>query len=63
MGKVLSRLDGEEEEHTKGWVRFMIHVDLIYKKSPGSRIRKGPVSMLVPASDLACKCPKIKTGK
>ncbi|CAH0546943.1 unnamed protein product [Brassicogethes aeneus] len=63
MARVMSRIDGEEDEHTKGWVRFMINVDVIYKKASISRLRKGPMHMMVPVSDLACKCPKIKAGK
>lgn len=63
MAKVLSRIDNNEAEYTKGWVRFMINVEFIYKKSKESRIRKGTMPMLVPAADLACKCPKIKSNK
>lgn len=63
MARVLSRIENNDEEHTKGWVRFMVNVDFIYKKSKDSRIRKGTMPMLIPASDLACKCPKIKSNR
>jgi netrin 1 len=63
MARVLSRMDNNEDEHTKGWARFITNVEFIYKKSRDSRIRKGTMPMLVPISDLACKCPKIKPGK
>lgn len=63
MARVLSRIENNEDEQTKGWVRFMVNVEFIYKKARDSRIRKGTMPMLVPAPDLACKCPKIKAGK
>ncbi|KAL3283790.1 hypothetical protein HHI36_017960 [Cryptolaemus montrouzieri] len=63
MAKVLSHIDNSEDEHTKGWVRFMIYVEYIYKKNRDSRIRKGTMFMVVPETDLNCKCPKIKAGK
>lgn len=63
MGQILSRIEDNDEEHTKGWVRFMISVEAIYKKSKDSRIKKGTMSLLVPLADLACKCPKIKANK
>lgn len=63
MARVLSHIDNSEDEHTKGWVRFMIYVEYIYKKNRDSRIRKGTMIMVVPETDLNCKCPKIKDGK
>ncbi|XP_066257904.1 netrin-3 [Euwallacea similis] len=62
MAKVLSQIDNNDE-HTKGWARFMINVENIYKKSRDSRIRKGTMPMLVPMADLNCKCPKIKSNR
>lgn len=62
MAKVLSQIDNTDE-HTKGWARFMINVEYIYKKSKDSRIRKGVMPMLVPMADLNCKCPKIKSAR
>lgn len=62
MAKVLSEIENNDE-HTKGWTRFMINVESIYKKSRDSRIRKGTMPMLVPSTDLNCKCPKIKTNR
>lgn len=63
MAKVLSHIDNSEDAQTKGWVRFMIYVEYIYKKNRDSRIRKGTMFMIVPETDLNCKCPKIKAGK
>lgn len=63
MAKVLSRIENNDDENTKGWIRFMVNVDFIYKKAKDSRIKRGTMPMLVPSSDLACKCPKIKAGK
>lgn len=63
MARVLSRIDNNEEENTKGWVRFMVNVEFIYKKSKDSRIRKGTMPMLIPENDLNCKCPKIKPNR
>ncbi|CAH1978513.1 unnamed protein product [Acanthoscelides obtectus] len=59
MARVLSRVD-VDKEHMKGWVKFMVRVESIYKKAKDSRISKGIMPMLVPISDLTCKCPKIK---
>lgn len=63
MARVLSHIDNSEDESTKGWVRFMIYVEYIYKKNRDSRIRKGTMIMVVPEADLNCKCPKIKDSK
>ncbi|XP_060519640.1 netrin-1-like [Cylas formicarius] len=63
MAKVLSEIENTDDEHTKGWARFMINVEYVYKKSRDSRIRKGTMPMLVPIADLNCKCPKIKANK
>ncbi|KAL1488135.1 hypothetical protein ABEB36_015093 [Hypothenemus hampei] len=63
MAKVLSQIENSDDEHTKGWARFMINVEFIYKKSKESRIRKGTMPMLVPIADLDCKCPKIKAAR
>ncbi|KAK4877131.1 hypothetical protein RN001_009637 [Aquatica leii] len=63
MGRVLSRVEDPVDEHTKGWIRFMISVESVYKKGRDSRIRKGPTSLLVPSTDLLCKCPKLKANK
>lgn len=63
MGRVLSRVEDPVDEHSKGWVRFMISIEGVFKKARDSRIRRGPTSLLVPASDLACKCPKLKANK
>lgn len=63
MARILSRVEDGEEEHTKGWVRFMVSVDAIYKKGRDSRIKRGTMTLVVPVGDLACKCPKIKNNK
>ncbi|XP_031347440.1 netrin-B-like [Photinus pyralis] len=63
MGRILSRVEDPVDEHTKGWIRFMVSVESVYKKARDSRIRKGPTSLLVPATDLLCKCPKLKANK
>lgn len=63
MARVLSRIDSNDEDNAKGWIRFMINVEFIYKKSKDSRIKKGTMPMLIPENDLACKCPKIKTTR
>ncbi|XP_008199140.1 netrin-1 [Tribolium castaneum] len=63
MARVLSRMEGNEDQHTKGWTRFMVNIEFIYKKSRDSQIRKGTMPMVVPTADLACKCPKLKPSK
>ncbi|XP_050315634.1 netrin-B [Anthonomus grandis grandis] len=63
MAKVISQIENGDDEHTKGWARFVINVEAIYKKSSNSRIWKGTMSMLVPVADLNCKCPKIKANR
>ncbi|XP_074026826.1 netrin-A [Leptinotarsa decemlineata] len=63
MARVLSRIENSDEENTKGWIRFMVNVEFIYKKAGDSLIRKGVMPMLIPAADLACKCPKIKSNR
>ncbi|GJQ76983.1 hypothetical protein Trydic_g15178 [Trypoxylus dichotomus] len=63
MARVIKRLDEPEDEYTKGWVKYMIKVETIYKKARDSRIRKGTMTLVIPAVDLACKCPKIKANK
>ncbi|KAF5288279.1 hypothetical protein FQA39_LY04047 [Lamprigera yunnana] len=63
MGRILSRVEDPVDEHTKGWIRFMVSVESVYKKGRDSRIRKGPTSLLVPSTDLLCKCPKLKANK
>lgn len=63
MARVLSEIENSEDEYTKGWARFMINVETIYKKARDSRIRKGTMQMLVPMADLNCKCPKIKSNR
>lgn len=45
------------------WIRFMITIQGIYKSNSDSRLRRGPARLLVLATDLACKCPKIKTNR
>lgn len=40
MAQVLSQIENNENEHTKGWVRFMINIDTIYKRAKYSRIKK-----------------------
>lgn len=64
MARILSRIDeNEEDEHTKGWAKFMISVEAVYKKSKDSRIRRNTMTLVVPVADLACKCPKLKANK
>ncbi|XP_044270129.1 netrin-B-like isoform X2 [Tribolium madens] len=63
MARVLSRMENNEDQHTKGWTRFMVNIEFIYKKSRDSQIRKGTMPMVVPTADLACKCPKLKPNK
>ncbi|XP_044736247.1 netrin-B isoform X2 [Chrysoperla carnea] len=45
------------------WIRFMITIQGIYKSNSDSRLRRGPARLLVLATDLTCKCPKIKTNR
>lgn len=52
-----------DDGHTKGWVKFVISIEAVYKRGKDSRIKKGTMTMVVPEADLACKCPKIKTNK
>ncbi|KRT82961.1 hypothetical protein AMK59_3392 [Oryctes borbonicus] len=63
MARVIKRLDEPEDEYTKGWAKYMMKVETIYKKARDSRIRKGTMTLVIPAVDLACKCPKIKANK
>lgn len=64
MARILSRIDeNEDDEHTKGWAKFMISVEAVYKKSRESRIRKNTMTLIVPLADLTCKCPKLKANK
>lgn len=63
MATILSRMEDNDDEDTKGWASFMVEVRFIYKKARGSAIHKGRMPIMVPLSDLACKCPKIKMGK
>lgn len=62
MAKVLSKIE-IEDEHLKGWAKFLISVETIYKKAKDSRIKRSTMTMVVPEADLACKCPKIKINK
>lgn len=61
--------DREEDEEdgpgdSEDWVPFRVTVDTVFKK-PGvqSRLKKGPTSLWVRSTDLACKCPKLKVNK
>jgi len=44
------------------WVRFTVHVINIFKKTK-DRIYRGEETIWVPSSDLACRCPKVRTQK
>ncbi|XP_071246500.1 netrin-1 isoform X2 [Salvelinus alpinus] len=44
------------------WWKFTVNIISIYKQGE-SRIRRGDQFLWVRAKDVACKCPKIKTGK
>lgn len=63
MAKILSKVDDNMDEHTKGWEKFVISVESVYKKARDSRIRRGTMSLIVPSADLECKCPKLKISK
>ncbi|XP_022915736.2 netrin-1 isoform X1 [Onthophagus taurus] len=63
MARVLSRIEEADDEYTKGWVKFIMKVESIFKKGRDSKIRKGTMTLVVPAAELACKCPRIKTNK
>lgn len=63
MAKILSKVDETVNEHTKGWEKFLISVESVYKKARDSRIRRGTMSLIVPSADLECKCPKLKISK
>ncbi|KAI4883182.1 hypothetical protein NFI96_026629 [Prochilodus magdalenae] len=44
------------------WWKFTVNIISVYKQGE-SRIRRGDQLLWVRAKDVACKCPKIKTGK
>ncbi|XP_029595105.1 netrin-1 isoform X2 [Salmo trutta] len=44
------------------WWKFTVNIISVYKQGE-SRIRRGDQFLWVRAKDVACKCPKIKTGK
>lgn len=56
-------MEDGEDEYTKGWAKFMVTVEAIYKKGRDSKIKRGAMTLMVPIADLACKCPKIKSNK
>lgn len=60
MGKVVGR---EGSAAGEPWVRLALSVRAVYKRAPRSRLRRGDTTLHVRASDLACKCPKIKINK
>ncbi|XP_050533128.1 netrin-1 [Daktulosphaira vitifoliae] len=47
----------------KNWAKFTINIQSLYKRGADSRIHRGPTTLWIHESDLACKCPKIKTGR
>ncbi|KAL1129201.1 hypothetical protein AAG570_013731, partial [Ranatra chinensis] len=52
-----------EKDSVEEWARFNIVVQSVYKRARESNLRRGGLSLWVHASDLACKCPKIKSNK
>jgi netrin 1 len=60
---VLVKVTGREM--VDEWVRFTVLVDALYKKprTNPNFLRKGSTYMWMLASDLACKCPKVKINK
>ncbi|XP_076871504.1 netrin-1a isoform X2 [Brachyhypopomus gauderio] len=44
------------------WWKFTVNIISVYKQGT-SRVRRGDQLLWVRAKDVACKCPKIKTGK
>ncbi|XP_065225047.1 netrin-3-like [Planococcus citri] len=52
-----------EKEAIKDWIKFTINIQSIYKRTRDSKLRRGSTFVWIHESDLACKCPKIKTGK
>lgn len=60
MGKVVGR---EASAAGEAWVRLALSVQAVYKRAPRSRLRRGATALHVRATDLACKCPKIKINK
>lgn len=60
MGRVVRDTGGEV---AGGWTRWVVSVQVVYKRGARSRLRRGTVPLYVRARDLACKCPKIKSNK
>ncbi|XP_062853410.1 netrin-1a isoform X2 [Trichomycterus rosablanca] len=44
------------------WWKFTVNIVSVYKQTE-NRIRRGDQLLWIRAKDIACKCPKIKTGK
>uniref|UniRef100_A0A4P6D7B2 Putative netrin axonal chemotropic factor n=2 Tax=Rhodnius prolixus TaxID=13249 RepID=A0A4P6D7B2_RHOPR len=52
-----------ERESVDDWARFNTVVQSVYKRGRDSALRRGGLSLWVHSTDLACKCPKIKSNK
>ncbi|XP_034941919.1 netrin-1-like [Chelonus insularis] len=67
LGRVTGRYKGNEVANgnsaSNSFARFTLNVDVIYKRSPDSKIKRGTITLFVHTTDLACKCPKIKPNK
>ncbi|XP_067942969.1 netrin-1-like isoform X1 [Watersipora subatra] len=56
----------KREAIDRGWIRFAVLVQYVYKKSPESssrRVRRDTKYVYVLESDLHCKCPKLRINK
>ncbi|XP_060774539.1 netrin-1a isoform X2 [Neoarius graeffei] len=51
-----------KSDRTGEWWKFTVNIVSVYKQSE-SRIRRGDQLLWVRAKDVACKCPRMKTGK
>ncbi|XP_007886705.1 netrin-1a isoform X2 [Callorhinchus milii] len=49
-------------EKASDWWKFIVNIISVYKQG-GKRIRRGDQFLWVRSKDIACRCPKIKTGK
>ena len=45
------------------WVKYRIQIESVFKRNPGTKVRRGLNALWMPSSTIECKCPKIKVGR
>jgi hypothetical protein len=63
MGKIVSRAGGKKDQ-----VNFGIVLNTIYKNTEGRNLialnqKKTPIQLIVPGSNVECRCPNLKVNK